>query len=839
MADIKKIKIGEETYNIRDNRIITLTDGGSTTAGTWIANTDSPTQNLTAYADGQLFIYKITQAGASTTTLNIDGLGAKTVYRSGSTKVTTHYGVGTYLLLVYSSSLNSGCFMVLNDYDANTNATHSGIGICSTAAATAAKVVTLPKLVLTTNQTILVRVNTTNSATSGVTLNVNSTGAKSIKIGGSAWSTSNQLNAGDYLATYDGTYWNLTRIYLTDNNTHNSHKINSGKKSDNSTDIISATASSGDITLGDSGVTAGTYKRVTVNSKGIVVGGDNTDADTNTWRKVQLNGTDKLGTGTNTNPLNIKAGSNMTITESSGTFTFAATDTTYSSKEAASGGTAVSLVTTGEKYTWNSKADGSHTHDYLSTSGGTLTNNTSSNAVLTIANSSYSPKLTFSASGGGHNPTISLAPDATGSTTGSYTVYLPAEDGTLALTSDIPTSMAWTSITGKPTSFTPSSHNQASSTINAMTGYSKPSATSAISTSDTLNAAIGKLEKALDGKAASSHTHDVSIAASSGTNELTLAHGTKYALTAGGQSFVFTMPSDNNSASAADNILDGSNSGTTITYAPYASGTATSTWVGTDANAGKLYLGTVNPSKTTRLNYNGYLYGTKLYSGGTEVLTKNTAITGATKCKITYDADGLVTAGANLAASDIPSLAASKITSGTFDSARIPNLASSKITAMTGYSKASSVAAISTSDSLNTAIGKLEKALDGKQASGSYVSSHNASMTGSLEIWDSVNEYGYINLGFGYDGYDEEGCVKLTHTDSDNYTTYAISGISHEVNSTSYTYSFPNKSGTLALTSDIKSLVSNNTASGGIKYITEASFTNGVLTLESKYLHLS
>ena len=31
------------------------------------------------------------------------------------------------------------------------------------------------------------------------------------------------------------------------------------------------------------------------------------------------------------------------------------TDTTYESKSAASGGTAVSLVTTGEKYTWNNK----------------------------------------------------------------------------------------------------------------------------------------------------------------------------------------------------------------------------------------------------------------------------------------------------------------------------------------------------------------------------------------------------------------------------------------------------------------------------------------------------
>lgn len=46
--------------------------------------------------------------------------------------------------------------------------------------------------------------------------------------------------------------------------------------------------------------------------------------DTNTWRKVQLNGTDKLGTGISTNPLNIKAGDGMTITESGGTFTFAA-----------------------------------------------------------------------------------------------------------------------------------------------------------------------------------------------------------------------------------------------------------------------------------------------------------------------------------------------------------------------------------------------------------------------------------------------------------------------------------------------------------------------------------
>lgn len=43
-------------------------------------------------------------------------------------------------------------------------------------------------------------------------------------------------------------------------------------------------------------------------------------------------------------------------------------------------------------------------------------------------------------------------------------------------------------------------------------------------------------------------------------------------------------------------------------------------------------------------------------------VTANAAITGATKCKITYDSKGLVTAGADLSASDIPNLTLAKIT---------------------------------------------------------------------------------------------------------------------------------------------------------------------------------
>lgn len=42
-------------------------------------------------------------------------------------------------------------------------------------------------------------------------------------------------------------------------------------------------------------------------------------------------------------------------------------------------------------------------------------------------------------------------------------------------------------------------------------------------------------------------------------------------------------------------------------------------------------------------------------------VTANAAITGATKCKITYDSKGLVTAGADLAASDIPDISATYV----------------------------------------------------------------------------------------------------------------------------------------------------------------------------------
>lgn len=102
----------------------------------------------------------------------------------------------------------------------------------------------------------------------------------------------------------------------------------------------------------------------------------------------------------------------------------------------------------------------------------------------------------------------------------------------------------------------PIQHNHSAEDIVKMTGYSKAETAADISANDSLNVAIGKLEKALDGKgtsnltigntattaAAGNHTHTISISTSEGTSQRTLEYGGKYVLTAGGSSFVFTMP---------------------------------------------------------------------------------------------------------------------------------------------------------------------------------------------------------------------------------------------------------------------------------------------------------
>ena len=125
----------------------------------------------------------------------------------------------------------------------------------------------------------------------------------------------------------------------------------------------SAITSSGTRTISHatSGVTAGTYQSVTVDTYGHVTAGTNptTLAGYGITDAKIASGVITLGSNTIT-PLTSSSSLNaakLTGTVPSGCYT----NTTYESKTAASGGTDVSLVTTGEKYTWNNKTSNTGT----------------------------------------------------------------------------------------------------------------------------------------------------------------------------------------------------------------------------------------------------------------------------------------------------------------------------------------------------------------------------------------------------------------------------------------------------------------------------------------------
>ena len=92
------------------------TTDSSAKTSTWLGTCE----DITEYYDGLAIRYKIGVAGQTTTTLNINGLGAKPVYLFNTTKLTTQFPVNSIINLIYHADLNSGCWMC-SDYDSNTN----------------------------------------------------------------------------------------------------------------------------------------------------------------------------------------------------------------------------------------------------------------------------------------------------------------------------------------------------------------------------------------------------------------------------------------------------------------------------------------------------------------------------------------------------------------------------------------------------------------------------------------------------------------------------------------------------------------------------------------------
>ena len=376
-------------------------------------------------------------------------------------------------------------------------------------------------------------------------------------------------------------------------------------------------------------------------------------ADTNTHRPIQVNGTEVLGN--NTTALNLKAGSNVSLSNSNGTVTIAATDTTYSSKSAASGGTDVSLVTTGEKYTWNNKSNltigttsttaaaGNHTHEIsIATDSGTnqLTMAANTKYKITAGGSSYifttppdknsGGTITKIATTAGAHTAITVTSGAASFNVPTKTSHLTNDSGFLtahqtikqdgvtgATVNRFGTCSTAAGTAAKEVSITTGTFSlEAGATIavkfsNAntagtptlnvnskgaknifvngaqiTTGGNKSLLTGTVifvydgtqwhlignyydTNTQTVTGIKGNAESSYRtgnvnltcaniGAATSNHTHSISIATDSGTNQLTMAANTKYKITAGGSSYIFTTPPDGNTDTKVTQTADDS-----------------------------------------------------------------------------------------------------------------------------------------------------------------------------------------------------------------------------------------------------------------------------------------
>lgn len=174
------------------------TTDATTKTSTWVGTSD----RITSYHDGLTIRYKIGVAGQSTVTLNINGLGAKTVYRYGETKLTTQFPVNSIIHLIYHVDLNGGCW-VCSDYDSNTN--------------------TYQRVYESSNNTeyaITTRYNTTDGSnyyaeygryTNGVTLNPSTNTITAAKFKGALVGNADTATK----ATQDGNGKNIANTYAT------------------------------------------------------------------------------------------------------------------------------------------------------------------------------------------------------------------------------------------------------------------------------------------------------------------------------------------------------------------------------------------------------------------------------------------------------------------------------------------------------------------------------------------------------------------------------------------------------------------------------------------------
>lgn len=139
---ISKIKVGNVDHEIktriplvdglqaaldakadREQGIYYIEGSGTTDSTNKVATWLGTHSDITAYYSGLTVAYKVATAGSSTTTLNINNLGAVTVVRNATTDISTACPVNGVILLTYTTDDDGTSYWKTADYDSNTKYT--------------------------------------------------------------------------------------------------------------------------------------------------------------------------------------------------------------------------------------------------------------------------------------------------------------------------------------------------------------------------------------------------------------------------------------------------------------------------------------------------------------------------------------------------------------------------------------------------------------------------------------------------------------------------------------------------------------------------------------------
>ena len=265
--------------------------------------------------------------------------------------------------------------------------------------------------------------------------------------------------------------------------------------------------------------------------------------------------------------------------------------------------------------------------------------------------------------------------------------------------------------------YAPTGHNHVTSDVTALTGYAIAKEAAAIAATDSLNVALGKLQKTLDTKASSSMSgySKASSASAIATTDTVLTAIGKLEKALDGKSDTHNhpySPTGHTHASSDVTAMTG--------YSKANAASAIATTDSLNVAIGKLEKGLDGKASSV-------LTGYSKASSASALAATDTVIAAFGKLEKALDGKA--------AAHNHPY------------SPTGHTHASNEVTAMTGYTKASSAAAVATTDSLNTAIGKLERTLDDKANKADIATTVSVGSASSSATYYKIHDFGAWGTG--------------------------------------------------------------------------------------------